>query len=109
MSNSKPNAGYGILSYLGILIIVPILDEGFRKTKYGKLHLNQAIILYAIGFGAGFVSRVFFAIPYVGWVLQIPLAILSVGLFVLWIMGIISAAQGEMKKLPLIGDIELIK
>ncbi len=59
-----------------------------------KFHLNQALPL-AIGW---FVVPV----PVIGW-------ILGVGLLVLWVMGIINAANGQMKRLPLTGSIELIK
>jgi uncharacterized membrane protein len=46
---------------------------------------------------AGVVGSFVFWIPLIGWVL-------AIGLFVLWIMGLISAIQGEEKKVPILGE-----
>ena len=91
VEKNKVNA---ILSYIGILILVPLLSEDAKKSPYAKHHMNQGLILLLSGFVVW--------IPLLGW---------AVGLvaFVLWIMGLISAINGEMKKLPIIGDIKLIK
>ena len=95
IEKNKVNA---ILSYLGILIIVPLLSEDAKKSPFAKFHMNQGLVL-AI---AGFVSSFIVWVPLIGWAI-------GIGLFVIWLMGLISAAQGEMKRVPLLGNIELIK
>jgi uncharacterized membrane protein len=45
-------------------------------------------------------------VPILGWIVGFFGGIF---LFVIWIMAIISAINGEMKRLPVIGNIELIK
>lgn len=87
-----------VLSYLGILIIVPLLNEEVKKSPYALHHLNQGLILTIIGFVVGAVVWV----PLIGWAAGIVV-------FVLWVMGIMSAVNGDMKKLPLIGEYTLIK
>ena len=102
MADKKVNTGYGILSYIGILILIPFLDEKFKKTEYGKFHLNQALVLI-IGW---FIVSFAWVVPILGWIVGFVGGIL---LFVLWIMAIIGAAQGNMNKVPLLGDIKIIK
>lgn len=98
VSDIEKNKVNAVLSYFGILIIVPLLSEDAKKSPYAKFHMNQGLVLTLAGFVGGFI----FWIPIVGW---IP----GVALFVIWIMGLISAVQGEMKKVPILGNIELIK
>ncbi|MDQ3158698.1 MAG: DUF4870 domain-containing protein [bacterium] len=100
--SNKPNTGYGILSYIGILIIIPFIDEKFKNTAYGKFHLNQALVLIIAWFATGVLSM----IPVLGW---IGGPIIALVLFVFWVMAVVGAAQGKMTKAPLIGGIELLK
>jgi uncharacterized membrane protein len=88
----------GILCYLGILIIIPFVNDEAKKSAYVKFHLNQGLVLLL----AWIVSGAVIWIPIVGW-------LLGIALFVIWIMAIVGAAQGEMKRVPLIGNIELLK
>jgi uncharacterized membrane protein len=46
-------------------------------------------------------------IPFLGWFIILPLGELFI--LILAIMGIINAAKGEMKPLPLIGGFNIIK
>jgi uncharacterized membrane protein len=95
IEKNKVNA---ILSYLGILILVPLLSEDAKKSQFAQFHLNQGLVLLI----AGVVGNVFFWIPIFGWAA-------AIGLFVIWLIGIIGAIQGEMKRVPLLGNIEIIK
>ena len=95
IEKNKVNA---ILSYLGILIIVPFLSDDAKKSPFAKFHLNQGLVLLI----AGVVSSIVTWIPIFGWAL-------AIALFVIWIMGLMSAINGEMKRVPLLGNIELIK
>jgi uncharacterized membrane protein len=95
IEKNKLNA---VLSYLGILIIVPLLSEDAKKSSFAKFHLNQGLVLLLASIIGSFV----FWIPFIGWAA-------AVFVFVLWLMGIIGAIQGEMKRVPLLGNIELVK
>lgn len=95
VEKNKINA---VLSYLGILIIVPLLSEDAKKSDFAKFHLNQGLVLLI----AGVIGNVVFWIPLFGWAL-------GIAFFVIWLIGIIGAIQGEKKKIPLLGDIKLIK
>jgi uncharacterized membrane protein len=95
VEKNKLNA---VLSYLGILIIIPLISDDAKKSDFAKFHLNQGLVLFI----AGVVGNVVFWIPIFGWAL-------AIALFVIWLIGLIGAIQGEKKKVPLLGDIKIIK
>ena len=83
-----------IISYLAFIgwIIAFILYQN-DKSELAIYHLRQSLGLNILGIFGMFL----FWIPFIGW-------IASILFFVLWIMGFISAAQGETKPIPLVGD-----
>ena len=99
IEKNKVNA---ILSYLGILIIVPLLSEDAKKSPFAKFHLNQGLVLLLAGVALSFV----WVVPIIGWIVGF---VGGIALFVIWVMALISAIQGEMKRVPLVGNVELIK
>ena len=99
MDNSNDKL-FGILSYLGILWLVGLLAG---KTEFTKFHANQGLVLFIAGVIIGAAS----AIPFVGWFVIAPLG--SIATLVFAIMGIVNAAKGEMKPLPVIGKFQIIK
>jgi uncharacterized membrane protein len=94
------NKIFGILAYLGILWLVPLLAA--KESPFARYHTNQGIILFITGMGVWICSIVLAFIPILGWLIDLCLFI---GMVVLWIMGIINAAKGECKPLPVIGNV----
>ena len=102
---------YGILSYIGILVLVPLLAG---KTQFARYHANQGLVLFIadiiLGVMIGITVGVLSLLGVIGVVLgSIVSGVFGLCIFVLVIMGIINAANGEMKPLPVIGGITLIK
>ena len=93
------NKVFAILAYLGILFIVPILAA--KDSKFARFHTNQGVILFICGI-LGSIMSCIPIIKYFAW-------IVSLGVFVLAVMGIIAAAKGEAKELPIIGKYRIIK
>ena len=85
----------GILSYLGILWIVAYIIYGNKKSEYNVFHLRQGLGLFIVGIANMIIGR----IPVIG-VLSM---FIGIALLVFMILGIINAAKGEQKELPLIG------
>lgn len=96
----EKNKVYGVLAYIGILFLVPLLAA--PESKFAKFHANQGCVLFL----AGLVSSFVLIIPILGWIAGFFGGIF---VFVLAIMGIVNALNGKMEKLPLLGNIELIK
>lgn len=107
----QQNKVFGILAYLGILFLVPLLAA--KDSQYAKFHTNQGIVLFILdvilGVCLGVVSTVLVFIPIIGWVL-IPVISGAIGILilVLMILGIVNACSGEPKKLPIIGNINIL-
>ncbi len=108
----EQNKVMALLSYLGILILVPLL--GAKGSKYARFHASQGVnlILLSIAYWAvcGIVTSVLYAIS---WRLyRVVNPILSLGnlaIFILCIIGIVNAVQGRAKDLPIIGKLRILK
>jgi len=80
-----------IVAYLTLLgFIAAIIIHSNKKTQLGAFHLRQTLGLFLTGI-----------------LMVIPLLNILIGicLFILWIMGLISAIQGQMKPVPLVGPL----
>ena len=91
------------ISYVWILCIVTILCA--KDDAFARYHANQGLVLLIANIAAAIVGILGF-IPVIGGIIS---WIISIALLVLMILGIINAAKGEMKPLPFIGGIEIIK
>lgn len=94
----------GVLAYFGLLVLIPIFAE--KDSVFARYHSNQGLILFIANVIASIVSGVLSLIPFVGIAISI---LLSLACIVLMIIGIVNAAKGEMKPLPVIGSFQLLK
>ena len=94
----EKNKVMALLAY--IIFLIPLLAA--KDSKFARFHTNQGIIL-VIGV---VIASIIAAIPIIGWIIA---PILSVIITVLAIIGIINAAGGKAKELPLIGKIKILK
>lgn len=87
-----------IVSYLTIVgFVIAIVLHSSKKTKLGSYHLRQTLGLFLTGLATTFLM----IIPILGWILA-PL--IGIALFVLWIIGLIAAVNGQMKPVPVLGE-----
>lgn len=98
-ADAEENKGMAILAYL--LFFVPLLAA--KDSPFAMYHANQGLLLLLLAVGINIVGTV---IPIIGWLLILPIG--NVLVFVLFVMGIIHAAKGEKKELPLIGKYKLL-
>ena len=96
-----------IVAYLTPLGFIIAFLVG-TKTE-SRFHLNQALVLILAEVLVEIVDAILEHIPLVNVVASILLAIVAIGLFVLWIMGLVSAIKGEEKPVPVLGEIQLLK
>ena len=88
------------ISYIWILFLVPLLAA--KDDAFARYHANQGLVLFLVSIALGIIA----IIPFIGAIIS---AIGGIVTFVFMILGIINALKGEMKPLPLIGGIEIIK
>lgn len=99
----QQNRLMGALAYLGILILVPLFAA--KESPFARFHCNQGLILIIAEVVVNILYRIFKNVPVIGLII----AIVEIALFVLAILGIINAAKGKAKELPLIGGIQILK
>ena len=97
----------GILSYLSWLVLIPLIAA--PKSPFARFHANQGLILAIIEIAFGIVLGALSLIPVIGIVFNIILSLLGLVFLLFSILGIVNAANGKAKELPVIGKIRLIK
>ncbi len=109
----RRNKVMGVLSYLGILVLIPLL-AGDHQSQYMKHHINQGLTLFILSslvdllegdWVWGIHSLIHFGGGMFSWVFDI----LGFAFFILMVMGIVTACKGERKELPVIGKIRFFK
>ena len=93
-SKSK-NTNMAILAY--ILFFIPLLTDA-KDDPFVKFHVYQGLTIFILAVAGAVVN----IIPILG---QIVSFAVSIAIVVFVIMGIISAAKGEEKELPIIGKL----
>jgi len=88
------NTGMAILSY--IIFFIPLLTDA-KKDPFVKYHVKQGLLLFI---GWIIIYIISMILP---WRFGMIITLLNICLFVLMIVGIISASKGEQKPLPIIG------
>lgn len=86
-----------IIAYITLIgwIIALIMNNG-NKTALGSFHVRQSLGIMCLGVVLAILVS-FINIYILTWILQL-------GIFVLWLLGLIAAIQGEMKPVPVLGD-----
>lgn len=93
-TSGEGNKGLAIISYLSwVGFIVALILNNEQKDELTKFHLNQALIINLISLLG--------LIPRIG-------SIFKLFYIILFILGVVYAAQGQKKELPVVGSIKLI-
>lgn len=96
IEKNKVIAAIAYIIFFLPLIICP-------DSPFGKFHANQGLLLLS----AAIVGNIVLGfIPVIGWIL-IPL--LSIAVFIVGIMGLVNAATGKAKEIPVIGKYRIFK
>jgi uncharacterized membrane protein len=110
--DAEKNKIYGILAYLGILCLIPILAA--KDSPFAKYHANQGLVLFIVwivlAVALNIIDLVLLTIlpSGLGFIVSI-LSLAYLGILLLVILGIINAAAGKCVPLPIIGGIKLLK
>lgn len=88
------NIGMAVVAY--ILFFVPLLTEA-KNDPFVKYHVKQGLVLFIT----------WFIVMVIAWLPMVYMFswILHIGLFVLFIIGIMNAVNGKEAPLPLIGHL----
>ncbi len=103
----------GVLAYLSWLVLIPLFAA--KDSPFARYHTNQGIVLAIVEVAwwiiIGILSAIATATYAVGLLIIISIIswLVNIGFLVFSILGIVNACKGEMKPLPLIGGIKILK
>jgi len=105
-----PETIAGALAYFTIIpaIVFLVLDP-YNKNRFVRFHSIQCLLAWLAGVVIGaalkLINFVLLIIPFLGHLLALLISGLVVlGFFVIWLVLVAKALQGEMFKLPVLGD-----
>lgn len=90
----------GIVAYITMIGWIVAFLAGDKEGA--KFHLNQALLVWLLNL----VNMIIGWIPVIGYWVSL---VISIFVFVCWIIGLIHACKEEEKELPLIGQIKILK
>jgi uncharacterized membrane protein len=99
----------GAMAYFLLPAIVFLLVEPYNKNRFVRFHsfqcLGVCLACVVVGASLRVVGFLLFFIPVLGHLLVLLVSmVVSLAFFVVWVVLIVKALQGEMFKLPLVGD-----
>jgi len=103
---AKPDTLMCILSYLGILALVPYLSK--KEDAFIQFHAKQGLNLFIVCFLASLIVQLIASLLSLS-ILSLVSSAISIYELVMMIMGIVAATKGEMKVLPLLDKIQIVK
>ena len=105
--DAETNKVSGILAYVGILFIVPMLN--MKESPFCRYHANQGLVLFLAIVAAFIVLGMATLIPFIGFIFGWIYILLYLAMLGMIVLGILNAANGKCVPLPLIGGIKLIQ
>ncbi len=92
--NQTPTTGtdpkvVAIVSYITLIGWIVALILNNPKSEFASFHIRQALGIFLVGIVLSIIPFV----NLVGWIVSL----------VLWILGLLSAIQGQMKPVPVVG------
>lgn len=97
----------GILAYISWLVLIPLF--GARESGFARFHCNQGVVLAIAEVIAAAVLGILDGLPLIGWIFSIAGSLLGVFCLLFAVLGIINAANGKAKELPIIGKFKILK
>ena len=94
----------GVLSYLGILALIPYFSTGL--SSFARFHALQGMNLFLLEIIAGVAIGILSYVPALGGIVS---WVVSLGSLAFAIIGIVNVANKEMKELPIVGGVRIIK
>ena len=103
----RNNKAMAILAYLSWLVLIPLFAA--RESKFARFHCNQGIVLAVAEIIAVIVLSILDGLPLIGWIFSIAGSLLGLVCLLFAVLGIINAANGKAKELPIIGKFKILK
>lgn len=104
----QDNKGIAWLSYMGPLVFIPLFAR--KNSPYAQFHARQGFSLFFIevvgSIGLPILCAIFNRVKVIGTLFDIVNWAFEIAVIVFSIIGIVNAAKGNAKKLPIVGDMD---
>lgn len=91
-----------VLSYLGILALIPLLVE--KDDREVQWHSKNGLVLFGAWLAVWIVISILAQVPVLGCIAMIGWPLAGLGYLILAIMGIVKATQSERFRVPWLSD-----
>ena len=96
----------GMLAYFTIIpAIIFLVLEPYNKSRFVRFHAWQSILFNVAWWILWIGLRIVIHMPFLGFLTLFVWPLIWLGGFIVWIILVIKANQGQMFKLPVIGDL----
>jgi uncharacterized membrane protein len=96
----------GMLAYVTIVpAIIFLVMEPYNKSKFVRFHAFQSIFFCVAWTVIWIALSIVGMIPVLGWATLLIWPLVGLGGLIIWIILLLKANQGQMFKLPVIGDL----
>lgn len=96
----------GMLAYITFIpAIIFLVLAPYNRSRFVRFHSFQSLFFTAAVVALEIILGIFSHMPFVGWMMLMIWPVLGLGLFVLWVVLLVKANQGQLFKLPIIGDL----
>ena len=103
----QQNKVMAILAYLSWLVLIPLLAAS--NSRFARFHVNQGLVLAIAEIVCAFALRLLSHLPLIGWIFSIAASLIGLVCLIFAIIGIVNAANGRAKELPIIGSFKILK
>lgn len=103
----QQNKIMAVLSYISWLVLIPLIFA--NKSPFARFHVNQGLVLAVVEVVSIFLLRLLGRLPLIGWIFSIAASLMGLVCLIFAIIGIVNAAGGRAKELPIIGSFKILK
>ena len=103
----EQNRVMAILAYISWLVLIPLIAA--KDSKFARFHCNQGLVLAIAEIIAVVVLGLLGGLPLIGWIFRVLESLLGLVCFIFAVLGIVNAAGGKAKELPIVGSFKLLK
>lgn len=103
----QQNKVMAVFAYLSWLVLIPIF--GAKGSKFVRFHANQGLTLAIAEIICWVVLGILVKLPMIGWIFGLVEGVFSLVCLIFAIIGIVNAANGRAKELPIVGKFKVLK
>lgn len=102
-SGSSDHTIMCVLSYLGILCLIPLLTK--KDDDFIQFHAKQGLALFIAWIALIIAGVILGLMPFIGFLISMALSLVHIGMTILSIFAIIKAVNGEKWQIPVVSNI----